>query len=71
MQSSKTAPHAKRQGIGRAQFRWAVSRCPRGLTLKTLVENSESRAFCRSLGRVEGDRSLNAFNGREEIEYAL
>jgi GNAT superfamily N-acetyltransferase len=64
-------PHAKRQGIGRELFNWAVSRCPRGLTLKTLVENSESRAFYRSLGMVEGNRSVNAFNGREEIEYAL
>jgi len=35
------------------------------------VEKSASRAFYRSLGRVEGDRSVNAFNGREEIEYAL
>jgi GNAT superfamily N-acetyltransferase len=65
------APHAKRQGIGRELFNWAVSRCPRGLSLKTLVENSESRAFYRSLGMVEGHRSVNAFNGREEIEYAL
>jgi len=64
-------PHAKRQGIGRELFNWAVSRCPKGLTLKTLVENSESRAFYRGLGMVEGNRSVNTFNGREEIEHAL
>jgi GNAT superfamily N-acetyltransferase len=65
------APHAKRRGIGRALFHWAVTRCPKGLTLKTLVENSESRAFYRCLGMAEGNRGVNAFNGREEIEYAL
>jgi GNAT superfamily N-acetyltransferase len=65
------APHAKRRGIGRELFNWAVSCCPKGLTLKTLIENSESRAFYRSLGMVEGNRSVNAFNGREEIEYTL
>jgi len=42
-----------------------------GITLKTLVENSESRAFYRCLGMVEGNRSVNTFNGREEIEYSL
>jgi GNAT superfamily N-acetyltransferase len=65
------APHAKRQGIGRELFNWAASCCPNGFILKTLVENSESRAFYRSLGMVEGGRSVNTFNGREEIEYAL
>jgi GNAT superfamily N-acetyltransferase len=65
------APHLKRHGIGRALFGWACSSCPNGLTLKTLIENSESRAFYKSLGMVERDRSVNEFNGREEIEYAL
>ena len=65
------APHAKRQGIGRELFRWALSFCPNGLTLKTLIENSESRAFYKSVGMVERGRSVNEFNGREEIEYSL
>lgn len=65
------APSAKRQGIGRALFNWAASYCPRGLTLKTLLENSEARAFYKSLGMVETGRSVNDFSGREEIEYAL
>jgi len=65
------APNVKRQGIGRALFNWAVSCCPKGLTLKTLVENSESRAFYKSLGMGEKGRSVNDFSGREEIEYAL
>ena len=64
------APKFKRQGIGRQLFDWAVARCPEGLTLKTLAENSESRAFYKGLGMIEGDRSVNPFNGREEIEYA-
>ena len=65
------APRLKRTGIGRALFTWARSRCPDGLSLKTLAENSESRAFYRSLGMTEQGRSINDFNGREEIEYAL
>ena len=65
------APNAKRKGIGRMLFNWALSYCPNGLTLKTLVENSESRAFYKSLGMVEKGRSVNDFSGREEIEYAL
>ena len=65
------APSAKRRGIGRILFNWAVSCCPNGLTLKTLVENSEARAFYKSLGMVEKGRSVNDFSGREEIEYAL
>lgn len=65
------ASSAKRQGIGRKLFNWALSCCPNGLTLKTLVENSESRAFYKSLGMAEKSRSVNDFSGREEIEYAL
>ena len=65
------APSLKRRGIGRALFNWARSLCPNGLSLKTLVENSESRAFYRSLGMAELGRSINSFNGQEEIEYAL
>lgn len=65
------APDAKRRGIGRRLFGWALSRCPNGLTLKTLAENAESRAFYRSLGMVEQGRSVNDFSGREEIEYAI
>jgi GNAT superfamily N-acetyltransferase len=65
------APNAKRQGIGRALFAWTTSCCPHGLTLKTLQENSEARAFYRSLGMVEKGRSVNDFSGHEEIEYAL
>ena len=65
------APGLKRRGIGRALFTWARSRCPDGLTLKTLAENAESRAFYKSLGMTEQGRSINDFNGREEVEYAL
>lgn len=65
------APNAKRRGIGRKLFEWALSQCPKGLTLKTLVENSEARAFYKSLGMVERGRNVNDFSGREEIEYAL
>jgi len=54
-----------------ALFAWACSRCPDGLTLKTLAENMESRAFYKSLGMTERGRSINDFNGREEVEYAL
>jgi GNAT superfamily N-acetyltransferase len=64
-------PNLKRRGIGRALFDWARSRCPDGLTLKTLAENSESRAFYKTLGMTEQGRSINDFNGREEVEYAL
>jgi GNAT superfamily N-acetyltransferase len=64
-------PGLKRKGIGRALFNWARSRCPNGLTLKTLAENSESRAFYRSLGMTEQGRSINDFNGHEEVEYLL
>lgn len=62
---------AKRRGIGRQLFYWAVSRSPGKLSLKTLVENTESRAFYTRLGMIERGRSVNTFNGREEIEYAL
>ena len=65
------APNVKRRGIGRALFAWACSCCPNGLTLKTLAENMESRAFYKSLGMTERGRSINDFNGREEVEYAL
>lgn len=65
------APNAKRQGIGRKLFNWAQTCCPNGLTLKTPVENTESRGFYKSLGMVERGRSINDFSGREEIEYAL
>ena len=64
-------PSLKRRGIGRALFNWARSLCPDGLTLKTLADNSESRAFYKSLGMTEKGRSINDFNGREEVEYAL
>lgn len=63
------APEFKRRGIGHELFRWAQTRCPQGLALTTLVENSEARAFYKRLGMVEGGRSVNTFNGREEIEY--
>ena len=65
------APNLKRKGIGRVLFSWARSRCPDGLTLKTLAENLESRSFYKSLGMTEQGRSINDFNGREEVEYAL
>lgn len=64
------APSAKRQGIGRVLFNWAVSRCPSRLRLKTLLKTPK-RAFYKSYGMVEQDRSVNDFSGREEIEYAL
>lgn len=65
------APNAKRQGIGKILFNWAVSVCPDGFTLKTLVENSESRAFYISRGMVESGFSVNDFNGHKEIRYSL
>ena len=65
------APSRKRRGIGRALFAWARSLCPGRLTLKTLAENSESRAFYKALGMSEQGRSINDFNGREEVEYSL
>lgn len=65
------APEAKRRGIGRQLFNWAVSRSPGKLSLKTLVENTESRAFYTRLGMIEHGVRVNTFNGREEIEYAL
>lgn len=65
------APNAKRQGIGKTLFNWAVSVCPDGFTLKTLVENSESRAFYISRGMVESGFSVNDFNGHKEIKYSL
>lgn len=65
------APEAKRRGIGSQLFKWAVSRSPGKLSLKTLIENTESRAFYARLGMTERGRSVNTFNGREEIEYAL
>lgn len=64
------APNAKRQGIGRTLFNWAVSVCPDGFTLKTLVENSEARAFYISRGMVENGYSVNDFNGHKEIKYS-
>ena len=65
------APSLKRRGIGRALFNWARYCCPEGLSLKTLAENSESRAFYKSLGMTERGRSINDFNGREEVEYTF
>lgn len=65
------APILKRSGVGRALFTWARSRCPDGFSLKTLAENSESQAFYKALGMSEKGRSINEFNGREEVEYAL
>ena len=65
------APSQKRRGIGRALFAWARSHCADGLSLKTLSENLESRAFYKALGMTERSRSINDFNGREEVEYAL
>jgi hypothetical protein len=59
------------RGAAQLAPRWALSCCPNGLTLKTLVENFESRAFYKSLGMSEKGRSVNDFSGREEIEYAL
>lgn len=65
------APEAKRRGIGKQLFNWAVSRSHGKLSLKTLKENTESRAFYTRLGMIEHGISVNTFNGREEIEYAL
>ena len=65
------ASNAKRQGVGRVLFAWATSCCPTGVTLKTLKENTEARAFYKSLGMIEKGQSVNDFSGREEIEYAL
>lgn len=65
------APSAKRQGIGRGLFNWALSCCPNGVSLKTLVSNTEARAFYKSLGMAERGYSTNDFSGHQEIEYAL
>lgn len=63
------SPLHKRKGMGRMLLGWVSSQCPTGFHLKTALKNTESRAFYKALGMVEGDRSINSFNGREEVEY--
>ena len=63
------SPLHKRKGIGKELLRWISSQCPHGFRLKTALKNAESRAFYNALGMVEGERSINPFNGRDEIEY--
>ncbi|MGF1514873.1 MAG: GNAT family N-acetyltransferase [Elainellaceae cyanobacterium] len=72
------SPRWKRKGIGRRLLQWATAKCPTGFSLKTAADNHESRAFYSAMGMVEGDgqrpalkgdRSINDFNGREEVEY--
>lgn len=41
------------------------------MKLKTLVENSEARAFYRPRGMKEVGYSTNDFNGMEEVVYTL
>lgn len=64
------ASDCKRKGIGKQLMYWVSAQCPDGFTLKTAADNSESNAFYQALGFVEVSRSINDFNGREEIEYA-
>lgn len=64
------SPRWKRKGIGKQLIQWAASQCPDGFTLKTATDNQESRAFYDALGMVEIGRSINDFNGREEVEYS-
>lgn len=63
------SPAWKRRGIGKRLIQWVALQCPLGFSLKTAADNRESRAFYSAMGLVEGDRSINDFNGREEIEY--
>ena len=63
------SPDWKRRGIGRQLMQWVSSQCPNGFSLKTAADNEESRAFYEKLGLVEVGRSINDFNGREEVEY--
>ena len=63
------SPDWKRRGIGRQLIQWVSSQCPNGFSLKTAADNKESRAFYEKLGLVEVGRSINDFNGREEVEY--
>lgn len=64
------SPHWKRKGIGKQLMQWVAVQCPDGFTLKTATDNQESRTFYDTLGMVETGRSINDFNGREEIEYS-
>ena len=50
-------------------MQWVSSQCPNGVSLRTAADNEESRAFYEKLGLVEVGRSINDFNGREEVEY--
>ncbi len=64
------SPLWKRKGIGKQLIRWAASHCPKGFKLETAADNRESRAFYEALGLVEIARSINDFNGREQVEYS-
>ena len=63
------SPKYKRQGLGKQLIQWVSLNCINRFSLKTAIDNNESRAFYKALSMVEGSRSINDFNGREEIEY--
>ncbi len=57
------------RGIGKALLERAKLLCPDGLTLYTLRENEQARAFYERNGFVAGRLSVNAFNGQPNVEY--
>lgn len=65
------SPGRKGEGHGKTLFEWARSICGDSMMLKTLVDNSEARAFYRSRGMREVGYSVNDFNGKEEIVYSF
>lgn len=63
------APTHKGIGYGKVLFEWARGICGDSMKLKTLVENTEARAFYASRGMKEGGHSINDFNGMKEVVF--
>ncbi len=62
-------PNRKRHGVGRRLLAWAQQLMPEGFCLRTLEENSASRAFYERHGLAAGATQINPVNGMSTIEY--
>lgn len=62
-------PEAQSRGIGRALTTWAKNRCPAGLRLHTLAQNTRARSLYESHGFHVVAKGVNAVNGQPNVEY--
>jgi len=62
-------PEWQRQGIGTALMTKAKALAPEGLSLHTLEQNAEARAFWENHGFRPGRTGINPINEQRNIEY--